>query len=121
MFIETVRWDHPGTTLVAGPSNSGKTTLISKILQHKNDLFTRPNLKTILFYNQNQDIYKKSQHGCVRWALREHLTPPCCDFACGGLEDCHQNNNITLIDNIPYSLSLLHIQYLPLSIIPYLV
>ena len=31
---------------------------------------------------------KKSQHGCVRWALREHLTPPCYDFACGGLEDC---------------------------------
>ena len=64
---------------------------------------------------------KKSQDGCVRWALREHLTPPCCDFACGGLEDCHKNNNITLIDNIPYSLSLLHIQFLPLSIIPYLV
>ena len=59
MFIESVQWDHPYTTLVAGPSNSGKTTLISKILQHKNDLFTRPNLKTILFYNQNQDIYKK--------------------------------------------------------------
>ena len=59
MFIESVQWDHPSTTLVAGPSNSGKTTLISKILQHKNDLFTRPNLKTILFYNQNQDIYKK--------------------------------------------------------------
>ena len=32
---------------------------------------------------------KKSQHGCVRWALREHLSPPCSDFACGGLEDCH--------------------------------
>ena len=59
MFIESVQWDHPSTTLVAGPSNSGKTTLISKILQYKNDLFTRPNLKTILFYNQNQDIYKK--------------------------------------------------------------
>ena len=61
---------------------------------------------------------EKSQQGCVRWALCEHLTPPCCDLTCGGLEDCHQNNNI---DNIPYSLSLLHIQYLPLSIIPYLV
>ena len=31
---------------------------------------------------------KKSQHGCVRWALREHLTPPCYDFACAGLGDC---------------------------------
>ena len=27
----------------------------------------------------------KSQHGCVRWALCEHLTSPCHDFACGGL------------------------------------
>ena len=32
-------------------------------------------------------ISEKSQHGCVRWALREHLTPQCCDFACGRLED----------------------------------
>ena len=35
---------------------------------------------------------KKSQHGCVKWALREHLTPPCSDFACGGLEDHHHIN-----------------------------
>ena len=28
---------------------------------------------------------QKSQHGCVRWALCEHLTSPCHDFACGGL------------------------------------
>ena len=33
-------------------------------------------------------IKEKSQHGCVRWALREHLSPPCYDFACGGLGDC---------------------------------
>ena len=26
-----------------------------------------------------------SQHGCVRWALFEHLSPPCYDFACGKL------------------------------------
>ena len=38
-------------------------------------------------------VDKKSQHGCVRWALREHLTPPCYDFACGGLGDCHLKTN----------------------------
>ena len=37
--------------------------------------------------------FKKSQHGCVRWALREHLTPPCYDFACGGLQDSHNTND----------------------------
>jgi hypothetical protein len=35
---------------------------------------------------------KKSQHDWVRWALREHLTPPCSDFACGRLEDYNQTN-----------------------------
>ena len=34
----------------------------------------------------------KSQHSCIRWVLREHLTPPCNAFACGGLEDHHQTN-----------------------------
>ena len=31
---------------------------------------------------------EKSQHGCIRWALCEHIIPPCGDFACGGLKDC---------------------------------
>ena len=38
---------------------------------------------------------KESYKLCVRWALREHLTPPCSDFACGGLEDCHHPNETT--------------------------
>ena len=33
---------------------------------------------------------KKSQHGCGRWAPQPHLTPPCSDFACGGLRDIEQ-------------------------------
>jgi hypothetical protein len=39
-----------------------------------------------------EDYQIKSQHGCVlvSWALCEYITPPCCDFACGGLEDHHQ-------------------------------
>ena len=38
-------------------------------------------------------LKKKSQHGCGRWAPQLHLTPPCSDFACGGLEDslCRPN------------------------------
>ena len=30
---------------------------------------------------------KKSQHGCGKWAPQPHLTPPCSDFAYGGLKD----------------------------------
>ena len=37
---------------------------------------------------------KKSQHGCVRWALCEHLTSPCHDFACGGLRGGRKVNKI---------------------------
>ena len=57
MLIESIQWCHPSTTVVAGPSNSWKTTLISKILEHKNQLFTCSNLKTVLFFNQPQKIY----------------------------------------------------------------
>jgi hypothetical protein len=45
-------------------------------------------LKSICKFDEN----KKSQHGCVWWALREHLSPPCYDFACGGLGDCPHIN-----------------------------
>ena len=36
---------------------------------------------------------KKSQHGCVRWALCEHLTSPCHDLACGGLREGGGSSN----------------------------
>ena len=29
---------------------------------------------------------KNSKHCCIRWALRDHLTSPCHDFASGGLK-----------------------------------
>ena len=59
MFIDSVQWNHPSTTLVAGPSNSGKTTIISKILQHKNELFTHSNLKRS---QENFSKYLKNHH-----------------------------------------------------------
>ena len=59
MFIESLQWSHPSTTIVAGPSNSGKTTLISKTLEHKNQLLASSPLKAVSFFNQPQDIYKK--------------------------------------------------------------
>ena len=58
MFFESIQWATPSCTIIAGPSNSGKTTLLTKILIHKNQLFTSQNLKTILFFNQEQEIYK---------------------------------------------------------------
>ena len=57
MIIESIQWLHPSTTIIAGPSNSGKTTIISSILENKNTLFKQSNLKTILYFNQEQEIY----------------------------------------------------------------
>ena len=59
MLFDSIQWVHPSTTVVAGPSNSGKTTLISRILENKNNLLTCSTLKTVLFYNQSQEIYRK--------------------------------------------------------------
>ena len=56
MIIESIQWSHPSTNILAGPSNSGKTTLISSILEYKNTLFKQANLKTILYFNQEQEI-----------------------------------------------------------------
>ena len=52
MIIESI-----STNILAGPSNSGKTTLISSILKNKNPLFKQSNLKTILYFNQEHEIY----------------------------------------------------------------
>ena len=59
MYIDSIQWNHPSTTLLAVLSNSGENNDTFKILQHKNNPFTRSKLKTVLFYNQDQEIYKK--------------------------------------------------------------
>ena len=51
MLIQSIQWGHPSTNLIAGPSNSGRTSISDKIFHHKNTLFTQSGLKTILFYN----------------------------------------------------------------------
>ena len=55
MFFDSIQWSTPSCTIIAGPSNSGKTSLLTKILIHKNNLFTTQNLKTILFF----DLYMR--------------------------------------------------------------
>ena len=69
MIINSTQWSHPSKTILAGPSNSGKTTLLSKILEHKNNLFTYANLKTILYFNQDQQIYNNwRKEGLIDYA-----------------------------------------------------
>ena len=71
MIIESIQWYHPSTNILAGPSNSGKTTLISSILEYKNTLFKQSNLKTILYFNQEQEIYTDwIKNGLVSYSSR---------------------------------------------------
>ena len=47
---------------------------LRQILSNK-DVFV-PLAQSLLNKLKQQKLVKKSQQGCVRWALREHLTPP---------------------------------------------
>lgn len=57
MYFESIQWSHPSSTLLSGPSNSGKTSLLTKILKNRDNLFTGSKKQTILFYNHWQPIY----------------------------------------------------------------
>ena len=57
MYIDSIKWVHPATTLLSGPSNSGKTSLLTKILKNHDNLFEGTKIQTILFYNHWQPIY----------------------------------------------------------------
>ena len=71
MIIDSIQWSHPSTTILAGPSSSGKTTLLSSFLENKNNLFTEPNLKTILYFNQDQEIYNNwLRDGLISYASK---------------------------------------------------
>ena len=59
MQLQNIQWAHPSTTLLTGPSNSGKTQLLSKILKNKDNLFEGEKFQTILFYSHWQPIYKE--------------------------------------------------------------
>ena len=60
MFVEDLRWQSPANTIISGPSFSGKTTLIDKIIRKKNILIKDgQNMKVILYYLSDQKIYQK--------------------------------------------------------------
>lgn len=51
------RWNHPSNIMVCGPTKSGKTEYVYKMLKHRKWFF-RPGLKKVLFiYSEEQKIY----------------------------------------------------------------
>ena len=59
---EVLKFKHPFTCMVAGPTSSGKTVLVRKIIKNYKKLITFPNgtpdrLKLIWAYGQRQDMH----------------------------------------------------------------
>ena len=55
--IGDIRWHHPSTNIISGPSSSGKSTLVGKILSNLGRVFNPTPCASILFYSQDQKIY----------------------------------------------------------------
>ena len=59
MLLHDIRWESPSNCILAGPSFSGKSTILDKILRNKDTLFKRGiEKKVILFYLSEQPIYQ---------------------------------------------------------------
>ena len=97
----SVQIPKPTLIFVAPPPPRGPLQCVSLVNdQHHGIPAERPCHQKLFFSMLNigllfQKLHKKSQHGCGRWALREHLTPPSYDFACCGLENRHHTNETT--------------------------
>ena len=60
MIVNDLRWETPANTIVCGPSFSGKTSLVDKIIRRKNILIKEgEKKKIILYYLSDQEIYKR--------------------------------------------------------------
>ena len=57
MLIHDARWCQPSNSIICGPSGSGKSSLLSKIVNNSNKLFLGKQRKILLYYLEDQNIY----------------------------------------------------------------
>ena len=55
--IDDFSFEHPRNTIISGPTSSGKSHIMGKILSQAKTLFTPVPSKRILFYREDQPIY----------------------------------------------------------------
>ena len=55
------RWKHPFTCIVAGPTSSGKSVFVAKLLQNVKEMINPPPQKIIWFYGEWQEMYARLQ------------------------------------------------------------
>jgi hypothetical protein len=56
--IDKIKWSHPSSVVLSGPSNSGKTTILGRIVEENKSLYDPSPEKIILFYREEQPVYK---------------------------------------------------------------
>jgi hypothetical protein len=56
--IDDIKWSHPSSIILSGPSCSGKTTILGHIIEDSKSLYEPPPGKIILYYREEQSVYK---------------------------------------------------------------
>ena len=73
LYLDSFCFQHPATVILAGPTRSGKTTLISKILEQSNDGLVAPPPDRIVYcYSEWQDAFDDIKMSRARSA---HFNP----------------------------------------------
>lgn len=95
---------HPANCVVAGPSQSGKTSFIINLIKHRENLIEDCPKKIVLFYNEAlQDKYKELVNEGVISALQGLPSEQFLHESCGNsiliFDDLnHKSNNFDLSD-----------------------
>lgn len=68
-----IRFIQPSTFLAVGPTSCGKTTLVNKIIRHKNALFDKPPAFVVYCYSQHQKSYEDLYNAGLVHKLLDHF------------------------------------------------
>jgi GTPase SAR1 family protein len=87
------QFQHPFNCIVAGPTQSGKTTLITKILQHQQQLINVPIDYILYCYSEYQNAYDEIRRSVKNIYFHKGLPADYDQFNA-------QNNNLIIFDDL---------------------